>query len=880
MLRQYQEIKQRHPGTLLFFRLGDFYELFYEDAILGAKELEITLTARHKERGDPVPMCGVPHASINGHVARLIRKGYRVALCDQVEEAGTAKKLVRRDVVRVITPGTAVENQLLEATENRYLAAVSGYGEAAACAFLELSTGDFRATEFTGEDCWDAVVEQVGTYNVRELLCPAGLEPRLREVLAPAAPTGDPDLDPRRTRLQGTDITLTTREDWQFNLEHCEERLKRHFGVAALDGFGLEDRHYATCAAGAILQYVHETQKSQSAHIAGISFYQPTAHMLLDRTTRRNLELTEGPGGASGHTLFGVLNETRTAMGGRRLQEWMLRPSLDLGEINARLDAVGELRKRTMLRDPVRETLRQVQDLQRLIARINLDSNNPRDLLALRSSLDLVPGIKSALVDAASSLLLNLSGNMDELDDVRGLVARAIADSAPANAADGGVIRAGFHLELDELRQIAGTSKSHIAGMERSERERTGIPSLKVRYNQVFGYYIEVSKANLRLVPSDYDRKQTLVGAERYITPELKEYEAKVLGAEQEMLDLEGSLFRDVRTKVAAETIRIQTTATALASLDALASLAETAARRNYVRPELREDDEILVLEGRHPVVEAGQGRFTPNDLSLNNSTDRILIITGPNMAGKTVYLRQAAVIVIMAQMGSWVPAKRARLGLVDRIFTRVGASDHIGRGRSTFMVEMIETANILNTATPRSLVLLDEVGRGTATFDGLSIAWAVAEYLHDHPEHAAKTLFATHYHEMTELEKLLPGVRNYQAAVKETDQGIVFLHRIVAGCASKSYGIEVARLAGLPPSVIDRAREILANLEANELDPAGRPKLAVHLPSRGPGWKHQPSLFERANEEVVEELRTAAFETLTPEHALALLERLKSRLF
>lgn len=878
MLRQYQEIKRQHPGTLLFFRLGDFYELFFEDAILGSRELEITLTARHKERGEPIPMCGVPHHAIGTYVARLIRKGYRVALCDQVEEAGTGKKLVRRDVVRVVTPGTAFESSLLDSPESRYLAAATGYSGTTACAFLDLSTGEFRVTEFSGENSWLEAREEIYAYNVRELLFPAALEPRMREMFTNGSTGLDADLDSWKSRAKDAGITLTPREDWQFNFEHCQERLTHHFRVVSLEGFGLADRNYGVCAAGAILQYVLETQKSQSGHLTSISFYHPAAYMILDRATVRNLELVDTPEGQREHSLLAVLDETRTAMGARLLREWMLRPSLDPFAINERLDAVGELIRRTMVRDPLREVLRRVQDLMRLIARINLDSNNPRDLLALRLSLDLVPAARKLLADSSCGLLRRLHGNLDELEDVRDQISAAISDAPPASLADGGAIRDGFHSELDDLRTLANDSKSYIAGIERRERERTGISSLKVRFNQVFGYYIEISKANLPAVPSDYDRKQTLVGAERFITPELKDLETRVLSAEERALELEASLFREVRSQVAAETRRIQATAEALGWVDVLASLAETAARRNYVRPEIAEDDELLLLDGRHPVVEATRGRFTPNDLSLNNSTDRALIVTGPNMAGKTVYLRQAAVLVIMAQMGSWIPARKAHIGVVDRIFTRVGASDQIGRGRSTFMVEMIETANILNTATPRSLVILDEVGRGTATFDGLSIAWAVAEYLHDHPEHAAKTIFATHYHEMTELEKLLPGVRNYQAAVKETPQGIVFLHRIIEGSASKSYGIEVARLAGLPRTVIDRAREILGNLEANELDPAGRPRLAGHLPSRGPGWKHQPSLFERANEEVVEELRNLPTQELTPEAALRLLVQLKSK--
>jgi DNA mismatch repair protein MutS len=550
-----------------------------------------------------------------------------------------------------------------------------------------------------------------------------------------------------------------------------------------------------------------------------------------------------------------------------------------VGEINQRLDAVAELKAATILRDQLRQELKKVQDLERLIARINLGTANPRDLVALRNSADTVPTLKRLLGEASSSLLEVLRESLDELADVRELIRAALSENPPANLSEGGVIRAGYHAELDELRSLATSGKSYIASLEQRERKRTGIQSLKVKYNNVFGYFIEVSKANLHLVPPDYERRQTLVSAERFTTSELKEYEAKILGAEERMVELETTLFQEIRQQVAAETRRIQATAKALAFIDVLAGLAETAARRNYCRPQLRDDDELDIKDGRHPILETIQGRFIPNDLYMNNSTDRLLIITGPNMGGKSIFLRQAGLICVLAQMGSFVPAREVRLGLVDRIFTRVGASESLGRGRSTFMVEMIETANILNTATPRSLVILDEVGRGTATFDGLSIAWAVAEYIHNNANHAAKTLFATHYHEMTELEKLLPGACNYQAAVKESKGEIIFLHKIVSGSASKSYGIEVARLAGLPRSVTERAREILDNLEANELDPTGKPKLAEHLPSRGEDWKRQPSLFDLANTSVMAEIQELDPDNLTPEQAKQKLQELKQKL-
>lgn len=880
MLRQYHEVKRQYPGMLLFFRLGDFYEMFYEDAIIGAKELDITLTARHRERGQPIPMCGVPHHAATGYIAKLIRKGYRVAICDQIEEPTATTRLVKREVVRVITPGTAVENQLLDATDNNFLAAIFGYEGAAGASFLDVSTGEFWATEVTGPEAWKKIFEQLHVFSVREILYPPSLDPLVKQA-TPTSPANqaDADRDVASPMTIPERAVLTPMDEWLFNYEHCQTLLCDHLGVASLEGYGLADKPLAVGAAGVVVHYVREMHRAQASHITGISFFQPNDYMVLDATTVRNLELVESLDGERHHTLLKTIDATHTPMGARLLKQWLLRPSLNLGEINQRLEAVAELKEQTILRDQLRQELNKVQDLERLIARINLGTASPRELVALRHSAAAIPPIKFMLGGAACSLLQVLQESLDELPDVRQLIETAIADNPPVNLTDGGVIRTGYHAELDELRSVATSSKSHIAAIEQRERSRTGIQSLKVKYNNVFGYFIEVSKANLRLVPDDYERKQTLVGAERFTTPELKQYEAKILGAEERMIELETTLFQQIRHQIAAETRRIQATARALALLDVLAGLAETAARRHYCRPVLDHSDELDLKAARHPVLEVIQGRFVPNDLYLNNSTDRLLVITGPNMGGKSVFLRQTGLICILAQIGSFVPAERARLGVIDRIFTRVGASDNLGRGRSTFMVEMIETANILNTATPRSLVLLDEVGRGTATFDGLSLAWAIAEYIHNNANHAAKTLFATHYHEMTELEKLLPGVRNYQAAVRESRGEILFLHKIVPGSASKSYGIEVARLAGLPKSVIERAREILQNLEANELDPTGKPKLAEHLPSRGENWKRQPSLFDLANTSVIKDIQQLDVEHLTPDQAKQILLQLQQRL-
>ena len=886
MLRQFYEIKKQYPGTLLFFRMGDFYELFFDDAIIGAREMEITLTARHKERGVPIPMCGIPHHSVTGYIAKLVKKGFRIAICEQTEDPKSTTKLVKREVVRVVTPGTALESQLLEAKQNSYLASICGSGQGMGVALLDLSTGEFLATQFEGESAWQKVLEQIEIFSPREVIYPNSLsllfgqkkdkakqlapnsevattqnhEPLSASGLASNPESSSPATGEshKASPLSESEpyafknVALTPLDDWQFGFDHADSLLRIQLGVTSLDGFGLNGRDLAVCAAGGATHYINETQKAQAAHLSEITYFEPSEFLVLDATTVSNLELTTASDGVASHSLVGVLDQTQTGMGARLLRQWILRPSVKLGEIEARLDAVEELKTSTIKRDQLRRQLEPMSDLERLCGKVTLGRANARDLIALRQSIEIIPRLRQTLADSRSSLLEILAESMDELADIRSLIADAIADEPPAGVNEAGMIRDGFHPELDELRNLAHSGKSYIAAIEARERGRTNISTLKVKFNNVFGYFIEISHANKDKVPADYERKQTLVNAERFTTPELKEYEAKVLGAEERILELEIELFTDVRRRVAHEVKRIQGVARAVATLDVLSSLAEVAAQRNYVRPQLHEGDEIEIRAGRHPVIETLGERFVPNDLCVNNTTDRLLIITGPNMGGKSVFLKQAALIVVMAQMGSFVPATSAKIALVDRIFTRVGASDNLARGRSTFMVEMIETSNILNTATPRSLVLLDEVGRGTATFDGLSLAWAIAEYLHDHERHSAKALFATHYHEMTELAKLRPGVRNYQVAVSESKGEIVFLRKVVEGAASKSYGIEVARLAGLPKTVVERAREILTNLEQNELDVTGKPKFAKHLkkPSK---HVNQMSLLDVFGEESLE---------------------------
>jgi len=905
MVRQYQELKSQHPGTLLFFRLGDFYELFFDDAVIGARELQITLTARHKER-DPIPMCGVPHHSAANYIAKLVRKGYRVAICEQTEDASKTKKLVRREVVRIVTPGTPIDPQLLELRESTFLAAVCARGESVGAAFLDISTGEFRATQARGSESWKRIAADIESYAPRELLFPASLAPLIRggfdnQARTKALPLkSEPDVHSNEPVTgSGFAATLTPLDDWLWQAEDAENLLIKHFGVHSLDGFGLTGKPEAIMAAAACLRYAQETQRAGAAHIADIIYFEPQDHLVLDHITVRNLELVQPLGIASGgRSVLDVIDQTITGMGGRLLRAWLLRPSIHRGEVEARHGAVAELHDSHMKRDGLRTALKEVADLERLVGRLNLGSATPRDVNALRCSLDRIPSIRGWLANADSSLLQVLHESMDELADIRTLIESSIEDDPPAKVIDGGVIKSGYSTELDELRSISRNAKQTIAALEAEERARTGIGTLRVRYNNVFGYFIEVSKANAARVPEDYERRQTLANAERFTTTALKEWESKVLGAEERILQLESEIFSLVCRQVSAETLRIQATARALACLDAVGALADTAVRRRYVRPKMHDGDEIEIVHGRHPVIEVFIDEpFIPNNVYLNNSADRLLIITGPNMGGKSTVLRQTALICILAQMGSFVPAESAKLPLLDRVWTRVGASDDLARGRSTFMVEMTETAAILHNATPRSLILLDEIGRGTATFDGLSIAWAVAEYLHDSSEHCAKTLFATHYHELTELAERLPGAQNYQITATEREGEVVFLHRLERGRASKSYGIEVARLAGMPPAALMRAREVLQRLERYELDvfedEAETKDLAIAAGATASSSVEEPalskaarrrlaaqsSLFDLANQKVVDDLRQAEVENMTAEEAKSLLVDLRKKL-
>ncbi len=859
-MRQYLDAKRQYRDALLFFRMGDFYEMFYEDALVAARALELTLTSRSKDsQGGAIPMCGVPYHAADGYIARLVRKGFRVAICEQVEDPKKAKGVVRREVVRVVSPGTLTDAIYLDAREPAFIMGIAALAPSQlGVALIDVSTGEFTVTEYDGDAGRQALADDLGVLRPREVVVSAGVA--LPIAFGPA----------------GTGPRVTESEPWSFEFESARRALLDQLRAQSLAGFGLDGHAAAVCAAGALVQYLRDTQKADLAHVRELSFRRGGDALIVDATTLRHLAIVEGAEGGRGGSLLDEIDRTITSMGGRALRAWLLRPLLSIERIQDRLDAVEEFAFRSTARGKLRETLKAVHDMERLVARAALGSAGPRDLVSLRQSLAAVPRTRLLLEEFQAPLVRSLLAEMDDVAEVRDAIAAGLVDEPPALARDGGAIRDGVDAELDELRTISRSGKQMIAGMEDAERKRTGIGSLKIRYNRVFGYYIEVSKSNLGSVPADYLRKQTIAGGERYITPALKEYEEKVLGADERILEREVAIFDALRARVAAEAPRIQDTARALATLDVLAALAETAAVGNYTKPHMHEGDEMLAVDARHPVVERySVDPFVPNDVTLDATANQLVILTGPNMGGKSTYLRQTALLAILAQAGSFVPAKSAKLPIVDRVFARVGASDNIARGQSTFMVEMQETANILHSASSRSLVILDEIGRGTATFDGLSLAWAVAEHLATNPRARPKTIFATHYHELTDLADALPGVANFHVVVREWQDEIVFLHKIVPGRSDRSYGIQVARLAGLPPSVLDRAREILGGLEKDELTRGGRPSLstAPAEPQQQLGL-FQPSLAE--DHSVLRRLRELDVNRLTPLEALTILSELK----
>jgi DNA mismatch repair protein MutS len=872
-MRQYLDAKRQYRDAIVFFRMGDFYEMFYEDALVAARALELTLTSRSKDAGGSgIPMCGVPFHAADGYIARLVKKGFRVAICEQVEDPKKAKGLVKREVVRVVSPGTLTDSSYLEAREPAFLMAIVASGSARdekfGAALVDLSTGDFSVAEYAGRAGLEALADEMTVLRPREVVTPGvSTEGESSSVMQ------------RLTEISRLQFPLTTTEGWSFEPEAARRALLDQLKTHGLEGFGLDGRTTAIQAAGGLITYLRETQKADLAHVRAISYRTTGDTLIIDPITLKHLEVIAGSEGSHHGSLLHEIDRTMTSMGGRLLRSWLLRPLRTLERIRDRLDAVEEFAFRSTERGKFRDTLKAVQDLERLIGRVALGTAGPRDLVSLRESVSTVPRVKLLLEPFQAPLVQSLAAELDDLSDVRDRIERTLIDEPPAIAREGGFTRDGVDPELDDLKAISRSGRQVIAEMEERERARTGIGSLKVRFNRVFGYYIEISKANLHLAPTDYQRKQTIAGGERFTTPALKEYEEKILGADERILARELEMFENLRASVAAEAPRIQDTARALATLDVLAGLAETAAIANYTKPHLHDGDELVVADGRHPVVERFTDAFVPNDIDLNATTRQLVVLTGPNMGGKSTYLRQTALIPLLAQIGSFVPARHAKVPVVDRIFARVGASDNIARGQSTFMVEMQETANILHTATSRSLVVLDEIGRGTSTFDGLSIAWAVAEYLATNPKARPKTLFATHYHEMTDLADALPGVVNAHVAAREWKDQIIFLRKIVSGRSDRSYGIQVARLAGLPAGVVARAQEILGGLERDEASRGGRPTLSG---AGGPSTA-QLGLFatpieagKPREDELRARLQTVDVDETTPRQALELLAELK----
>ena len=859
-MRQYLDVKRQHRDAIVLFRMGDFYEMFYEDALAASRVLELTLTSRAKDgSGVAIPMCGVPHHAVDTYLGRLVRGGYRVAICDQVEDPRKVKGLVKREVTRVVSPGTFVDASYLEAREPAFLAAIRTPGAGATAyglSFLDVSTGDFAAAEFAGPGAAAALAAEIAVLRPKEVLL-----------------ADDAEADGLVQALDGSRLTRVA--TWTFDPTRGRAALLEQFRCATLTPFGLDTAAAAVGAAGAIVSYLRDTQRRELAHVRAIALRAPADALVIDPVTMRHLGLVEGPDGGRADSVLAQLDRSVTAMGGRLMRAWIVRPLVTLARIQDRLDAVEDFAFRNTERAKLRDALSGVHDLERLISRIALGTAGPRDFLSLRQSLAAVPRVLAVAGELQAPLVRSLTAQIDPLADVAHAIAETLVNDPPAVARDGGIIRDGVDPELDDLRTTSRGGKSAIAAMEDAERTRAGIPSLKIRYNRVFGYYIEISKSHLANVPADYVRKQTIAGGERYITPALKDYEDKVLGADERIAARELELFETLRQGVSAEAGRVLDTARALAAIDALAALAETAALANYTKPQVHDGDEFSAADVRHPVVERRvTDAFVPNDVGLNGTDRQLVILTGPNMGGKSTYLRQTALLAILAQMGSFVAARTAKLAIVDRIFARVGASDNITRGQSTFMVEMQETATILHAATSRSLVILDEIGRGTATFDGLSLAWAVAEHLASNDRARPKTIFATHYHELTDLADALPGVGNCHTAAREYKDDIIFLHKVVPGRSDRSYGIQVARLAGLPPAVVRRAAEILRSLEQDELQRGGRPSLSgVSSPAQ-----RQLALFQPAPDmhPVLDRLRALEVDRLTPLEALNLLSELK----
>ncbi len=861
MIKQYLSIKEQYPDAILFYRMGDFYEMFFEDAQIASRALEITLTSRNKNAESPVPMCGVPHRAARGYIARLIGKGYKVAVCDQIEDPAKADGLVKRDVVRVITPGMIIENELLDERSNNYVLAIKCRDELTGLAFLDISTGAFRITE--SKDA-DVIIEEI------QRISPS-------EILLPESSKADPDFLPIASIL--TETSLSYLDDREFEFKRSYERLTDQFRTISLEGFGCENWKAGICAAGAVVFYIRETQKQKLEHLTRLETHRLDTYLMVDELTWQNLELSSNiRTGSRRATLLAVIDHTCTAMGARLLAQWMRYPLIDIEEIGLRHDAVGQAKDTMHTRKDIRETLKSVYDIERIGNKIVMGHANARDLVALKRSLEMLPAMES-LLSVLKGPFFRLPEKIDNLSKLADLIDRSIREDAPPTINEGGIIKTGYNQALDELVQISRDAKGWLAQLEVREKESTGINSLKVRYNKVFGYYIEIPKSRSGSVPANYVRKQTLVNAERYIIDELKSFEMKILGAEDQRATLEYEIFNEIRNEVVKNNPGIQKTARFLARLDCVTNLAEVAAQNDYRCPEMTTDGGIFIQDGRHPVVEKmiTAERFVPNTVKMDDTDNQILIITGPNMAGKSTVLRQVALVVIMAQMGAFIPAARAKISITDRIFTRVGALDNLSQGQSTFMVEMQETANILNNATEKSLVIMDEIGRGTSTFDGLSIAWAVAEYLHDLNSRGVKTLFATHYHELTQLSQTKPRVKNLNIAVKEWNDEIIFLRKLVQGGTNRSYGIQVARLAGIPHPVIDRAKRILYKIEQGDYNSSGSHGLinGDRSTAKGPV---QLDLFGKIENKLITELVQTDISRMTPLEALNFLNELQEK--
>ncbi len=863
MIEQYLKLKKEHQDAILLFRMGDFYEMFFEDAKIGANLLGLTLTSRNHGKSDNVPLAGVPHHALDGYLAKLVKAGVKVAICEQMEPPKPGGGIVKREVVQIVSPGTALSENLLDGSKNNFLLSLCSDSQRSGISTVDLSTGDFGVAEVPNEVLW----EEVERRSPAEVVASESWVDRFKDEFE--------DLFPK--------ILLTKIDDWAFLYDSAYEALLDHFKVASLKGFDCEDLKIGICSAGAVLGYLKENQKSDVSHVNRISRYRSADYMILDPSTQSNLELLSSlREGAREASLLYVLDSTKTPMGARTLTNWILLPLTSVKSIEQRLDAVEELFYDSECRMEIADVLKEISDLERIIAKVCCARANGRDLIGLKNSLKKLPQLKDVLEGKTSEMLCRTrESGLPDLSDVADLIDRAIEEEPPLSIAEGDIIKDGYNEELDGLRGVTSEGRDWVAVLQSKEKSRTAITSLKVGYNKVFGYYIEVTKSNLNRVPDDYILKQTLVNASRFITPELKEWEAKILGAEDRIKELELNLFVDIRCQVAERVREIQTAAKAVAYIDVLASLAEVASAYDYVRPQVDDKDTIEISGGRHPVVERliKEGEFVPNDVYLSGSSDQVLIITGPNMAGKSTVLRQVALIVLMAQMGSFVPAKSAKIGVVDRIFTRVGASDNLARGESTFLVEMNEAANILNNSTSKSLVLLDEVGRGTSTFDGLSIAWATVEHLHNSPKANPRTLFATHYHELVELEERLKRVKNYNVAVSESGDHVVFLYQMVPGGCDHSYGIHVARLAGMPQEVVDRAREVLSDLEGNgstshEISDTPGPKRRAH-----PSDNLQMTLFGSSENPVIDEIRNTDISSTTPLQALIKIEEWKKKI-